>query len=104
MTVNRSFGTIGISKAASLADQRKEEETQRCQHRHKRPRRRRVQRNPIEPRRALVSDKVVSEYHPCTSNTYTRKYIRQRLKRKQEIKLTLCPQEKTKTNPPTPFK
>ena len=75
MTVNRSFGTIGISKAAPLADQRKEEEAQRRQYRHKRPRRRRVQRNPIELRRAVVSDKVVSKYHPYATNIRIEKQI-----------------------------
>ena len=84
MTVNLSFGIIGSilrSKAVILADQRKDQETQRCQYKCKkripnqRPRRRRVQRNPIELRRVVISDKVVSEYHPCTSNIRIEKQI-----------------------------
>ena len=75
MTVNRSFGTIGNSKAALLVDQRREEKTQYCQHRHKHPRRRRTQRNPIELRRAVVSDKVVSKYHPYATNIRIEKQI-----------------------------
>ena len=104
MTVSRSFGTVGISKAVFLEDQRKEEETQCCQYRYKHPRRRRVQQNPIELRRAVVSDKVVSEYHPCTSNIRIEKQIHlSMLKEKTGNKTHPVLPTKTKRNSSTPF-